>query len=86
MTIKIREASPRALKQISLEFADGSSITGRMAESHFTLVGLDWHLDLHADLLEVELRAPFEERLGLLDSGSLTFRPLQDGYVVETLQ
>jgi hypothetical protein len=35
-------------------------------------------------LNEVELRAPFEERLGLLASGSLTFRPLQDGYIVES--
>lgn len=84
MTIRIHEASPRALKQISLEFADGSSITGKVAENHFLLVGLNWHLDLHANLLEVELRAPFQERLGLLDSGSLIFTPLQDGYIVET--
>jgi hypothetical protein len=85
MTIKIHEASPRALKQISLEFADGSSLTGKLVESSFTLVGPgNWRMIFSGKLNEVELRAPFEERLGLLASGSLTFRPLQDGYIVES--
>jgi hypothetical protein len=93
MTIRIREASPRALKKITLDFADGSSVEGVIGESHFLLAGTsrpvgdsgsNWHLDLRADLLEFELRAPPQKCLGALDSISLTYTPQRDGYTVTT--
>ena len=85
MTIRIHEETPRSPKRITLDFADGSSITGVLTESSFELKGPNmWRMEFRAELREVELRAPFQERLGLLDSGSLAFTPLQDGYVVET--
>lgn len=85
MTIKIHEASPRTLKQFTFDFADGSTIIGKLAESAFELVGPgDWRMIFHGKLIEVKLRQPLRERLGLLGGDSLTFIPQQDGYTVET--